>query len=1034
MWLLIILLWLVAPPVELAAVIGLWILNDRKKKKIQDLEAELKGYRLREQAAVQWQSEPEKTVDVGADKNDVAVMHRTESGKERRAEPLKATEEKEKGGSVYGKPERRNGSMAILALLTGIIFVVLAGLIFATTTWRILPDPAKVLIVAAFSVLFFGTSDLAGKRLGIHRTGNALYVLGSIFAFLSVLAAAYFRLLGPAYVLVGQNRWRVLWVGSLVTVILMFFGIRKFHDRVYTQVCFWGMTVSVTFWLLSREMGGNGEWLSAMMIYAWLLMVGKQMVEKRISGQKRSGEGMSGKQETGKGMPGNGASGEEISGRELPARTECYSSGELLKEGFSWFAPIHFWGFSFPVVLVGSVNGFIQAGRWLHWYLALALGAVILGVVMQLSREECEWKKTFLNVTVAGTLHYLAAWIACEIPGGQSVAGGWTILAAEMLLAVLLLAGKRPGFCLWTEEGSWIAEAFLLGDVVLLGCQLALEQMTGGLYMEEALRGNAFRALAGALILAAVLAVWRKAYVPARWGFWLLLCYVVFWPLEIWLRCECSCYLPERLGKLIFDWFDRGVLCFLMLCGMIFWERRSKEGHWRLTAALGTGMQMIYLSVETVMFPFSLLMSGFLLFEARKDGNAARKGVWLYRAAALYAMLGVSLFMSPFTRDNRVMLIMGMVWVYGIWMVMEPGFNGRIVSMSKRRGLTDAGVRTEKGEAAGESMSKGRPVFWDVCGCLLAIAMVAAFYANPSLKGWNLVFCLTVCGGFYGMFYLGSRIWPHLLVSLAWVPMPLVLACRYGWTENQENLMILFVLALSGIAARCCFRICEPDERVFGGWRVDWFQVLAVFVLAMRAAGSESAWWRFFLILVLALYFGQYAAVREWKAPAWSAAGFMLVLAYWNQPFGELPSRVQTELWLLPAAGYVWCLGKIWKGKGVQGEDTAGVEILQFAGYLLCLLILVCNAWIRGEVMNALILEGICLAVFVRSLVRRCRRWMVVSGAILILVALYMTKEFWLSISWWVYLLAAGIGLIVFAAVNEKRRSRHSDRSEHSPH
>ena len=33
------------------------------------------------------------------------------------------------------------------------------------------------------------------------------------------------------------------------------------------------------------------------------------------------------------------------------------------------------------------------------------------------------------------------------------------------------------------------------------------------------------------------------------------------------------------------------------------------------------------------------------------------------------------------------------------------------------------------------------------------------------------------------------------------------------------------------------------------------------------------------------------------------------------------------------------------------------------------------------------------------------------SGIIMILVALYMTKDFWLSLSWWVYLLAAGLGL-----------------------
>lgn len=973
MWLLIFVLWFVAPPVELAVILALWIVNGEKKRKIQDLETKLRASQGEGTAARQPDPEiPEVTL---------ALPQKTGFQERETVGSLKnAAVAGRDSGAVCRKPERKNNSMAILALLAGIIFVVLAGLVFATTAWQILPNPAKVLLVAVFSGMFFGTSYLAEKRLGIHRTGNALYVLGSIFAFLSVLAAAYFQLLGPAYVLAGQNRWRVLWVGSLVTVIMLFLGIRRFHDKIYTQVCFWGMTVSVTFWLLSCEVGGHGEWLSAMMVYAWLLMAGKWLLGKQMP-EKKSGEGIW-----------------EITGSQ--------SGWELLRKGFSWFAPVHFWGFSFPVVFLGSVNGFFQTGWWFHWYVAVALGAVILGIVMQLLEEECEWKRTFLNVAVAGTIHYLTAWIAFEVSGGRLVEGGWAILAAEMLLAVLLLAGKGRRLCLWTEAGVWIAGAFLLGDVVLFGCRLALEQqMTGNLYVEAALRGNAFRALAGALILAVVLAAWRK-YVPARYGFWLLLWYAVRWPLEVWLRCELACYVPESLKKLLFSWFDRGMLCFLMLCGMILWEKKNGEGRWLLISVLGTCMQMIYFSLEMVMFPFSLLLSGYLLSEALKG-----KAAWLYRAAALYAMVGVFLFTSPFTGDNRVITVMAVVWVYGIGRLLEPGLEGRLAARPGR-----------ECRSAARPGKECRSVFWDVCGCLLAVGMAAAFYGNPALKGWNLVFCLAVCGGFYGMFYLGDRIWPHLLVGLAMVPMPFVLASRYGWTENQGNLIILVFLALTGIIARRRLRICEPDEKVSGGWRVDWYQVLAAFVLVIRAVESESDHWTFFLILVLALYFLQYGAVREWRAFAWSAAAGMLVLAYWNQPFGELPSRVWTELQLLPAAAYVWCLGRIWRRKGTEKEDWTGVEIFSFAGYLLCLLILVCNAWIRGEVVNALILEGICLGIFVWSLVRRCRRWTGASATILILVALYMTKEFWLSISWWVYLLAAGIGLIVFAAVNEKRK------------
>ncbi len=75
-----------------------------------------------------------------------------------------------------------------------------------------------------------------------------------------------------------------------------------------------------------------------------------------------------------------------------------------------------------------------------------------------------------------------------------------------------------------------------------------------------------------------------------------------------------------------------------------------------------------------------------------------------------------------------------------------------------------------------------------------------------------------------------------------------------------------------------------------------------------------------------------------------------------------------------------------------------------------------------GAVWDALILEAVSLAVFLGAHMRKCMRWIRISGIIIISVALYMTKDFWLSLSWWVYLLAAGLGLIVFAAVNEMKK------------
>ena len=89
---------------------------------------------------------------------------------------------------------------------------------------------------------------------------------------------------------------------------------------------------------------------------------------------------------------------------------------------------------------------------------------------------------------------------------------------------------------------------------------------------------------------------------------------------------------------------------------------------------------------------------------------------------------------------------------------------------------------------------------------------------------------------------------------------------------------------------------------------------------------------------------------------------------------------------------------------------------------MICLVILCFNVLLFGSLANAMILEAVCLAIFLWAQVKKNGSWVRISGIFLILVVVFLTKEFWLSISWWIYLLAAGIGLIIFAAKNERRK------------
>ena len=177
----------------------------------------------------------------------------------------------------------------------------------------------------------------------------------------------------------------------------------------------------------------------------------------------------------------------------------------------------------------------------------------------------------------------------------------------------------------------------------------------------------------------------------------------------------------------------------------------------------------------------------------------------------------------------------------------------------------------------------------------------------------------------------------------------------------------------------------------------------------------------FVYMVLLGGYWFQYATVRgvnSWeliRKISFTVGGFHLLWAFWIQPFIDWPPSLTWKVSLAGMAVYLWIQTYIWKKSEVLWN-------LQTVGYGLCLGGLVLEGLFTGRVLDALILEGICLIIFVCSIVKTCVRWRRISGILIVTVVLYMTKDFWFSISWWIYLLAAGTGLLLFAAFSEKKK------------
>lgn len=146
---------------------------------------------------------------------------------------------------------------ANVVLIVGVLFILLAGVIFATTTWRVLPNIARIVIIFSVSLLFFGGSALAHRRLHLRQTSLAFYLLGSLFLPVTILAAGHFELFGPWLSLYGEGRWLLGLLGALSLGAAAVLGAGLYRSRGFGWVALCCLTSAVfcAAWLFTGQFG-----------------------------------------------------------------------------------------------------------------------------------------------------------------------------------------------------------------------------------------------------------------------------------------------------------------------------------------------------------------------------------------------------------------------------------------------------------------------------------------------------------------------------------------------------------------------------------------------------------------------------------------------------------------------------------------------------------------------------------------------------------------------------------------------------------
>ncbi|MBQ2823980.1 MAG: hypothetical protein IJF18_05325 [Oscillospiraceae bacterium] len=960
------------------------------------------------------------------------------------------------------QPKQKVSSINVLLIL-GALFIITAGLIFATTTWEFLPSGLRAVVILSFSAIFFAASSLAERKFSLEKTGILFYTLGSVFLPITLIAAGHFKVFGEWFSLYGNGRPLLLAITFAALSAVCLKGGCDYRHKVFSWCGLVSFSASICA-LILQFTDNMAVFALIASIYGFGMIFACQALSK-IDSEKAEPilsqlNSFSAVNTIILSLSSLAAMFVCDNGALSLASCAIFAAGYLKnqfteKNGFAGAVP-------FTVFVTCGMFAAFSPDDFSGIACTLVISSAIPAVLsfMNFIPDKLKSAVTFISNAFAVITAVICTLSAFFAEPSLLALGAYAILAAEILALSIIHRSEK--------SGALMKSVFPLSCTILavLGTRLIFEndsEYSAGFYVP--------------LVTAAFALLLQGLFVFVK-------------PLK--LRTVASDFIYSAVS----------LICGFMLIAAAEYPEGIPmcllyTGGFAITAVT---MLLPAFSAENdaERVPFivlSMLWGGFLIVPIAKLLPDMEGSTILFASLAVTAVYTViSVVLSCLNKnraiDNAVSVSARItIAAYVIAVMFFESYASPLLAVLAAICI----FRAVKHGVTGEL----------VCG--LAFTFTAAGFASYDI--FNVEFTETwlfVCGA-AALVYLGSIFVPEGKFTKAaettsrWALFAMNLMCMIEigfsneWNPVYTVITAVFfllsvtsfynksftppLLASIGIAYPVFVVALEDyfrEAKLFGYWSKDWFVLdfsewspvgLAVAVIMMLTVipsyllhknslsekkdggimldvfaftrfigffcyvGSThddiSRWcgiWLFTLCLLTLCRKGQKPMFRK---AIYTISALMPVIACFTQPFFNVPEIIELEFNIVPVLLYCFAMRFMWK------EKLPVVDNITFVVYILSYLILFGDALSGGHVADGLIIVISSLAMLILSFMIKKKKWFVLSVTVLVVSTLFMSRNFWASLAWWVYLLAAGLLLIAIGAANELKK-QSADKHEGS--
>ena len=220
-----------------------------KVRKLQEQNKTLKEYIRR---FIGEHSEEEIRAHVASSMENVEVSK--EIVEPQKIEKINVTPEvKEiKKEKVVNKEDSKN----TLILTAGAVFIILAAIVFLISTWNIIPNIVKTIVLVVFIEVFLMLSKMAKEKFNLVNASNTFFYISMAYIPICLYSISFFKLFGEFLSYSGEGRYLYFTLANILIAVIYMYQYKKNKSLVlvygsilmqYLAVIFFGLIVQAKY-------------------------------------------------------------------------------------------------------------------------------------------------------------------------------------------------------------------------------------------------------------------------------------------------------------------------------------------------------------------------------------------------------------------------------------------------------------------------------------------------------------------------------------------------------------------------------------------------------------------------------------------------------------------------------------------------------------------------------------------------------------------------------------------------------------------